>query len=112
MYLTNWFLLVSNDELIEKTNKAITELVQPKTDLQKAYNYYNCIRDKNQFKYLEEAYGVNTPTTINFIPLIRKHVDAILGEYLSTPVLPKISCKDQKTIANMDREKQLMISRS
>lgn len=101
---------MTKDELIEKTDKAITELVFPKYDLQKAYNYYNGIRDADQFRYLEEVYGTNTPTTLHFTPLIKKHVDAIIGEYLGTPILPKISCKDSETIANIDREKQLQIA--
>jgi len=42
--------------------------------------------------------------------LIRKHVDALVGEYLGTPILPKISCKDAKTISAMTREKELLIT--
>jgi hypothetical protein len=42
--------------------------------------------------------------------LIRKHVDALVGEYLGTPILPKISCKDTKTISAMTREKELLIT--
>jgi len=34
------------EELIAKTNKAIGELVYDKVHLRKAYNYYNCKRDK------------------------------------------------------------------
>ncbi len=101
---------MTNDELIEKTDKAISELVYPKYRLQKAYNYYNGIRDKDQFKYLEEAFGTSTPTAINFTPLIRKHVDALVGEYLSTPIIPKVSCKDSDTINNIHREQQLKIA--
>lgn len=99
------------DEMIEKTDKVITELVYPKYKLQKAYNYYNGIRDKNQFKYLEEMFGTSTPTSINFTPLIRKHVDALVGEYLGMPILPKISCKDSETINNIYRDKQLKIAK-
>ena len=101
---------MSQDQLIEKTDKAIAELVRSKYDLQKAYNYYNGIRDADQFRYLEEVYGVNTPTTIHFTPLIKKHIDALIGEYLGTPILPKIYCKDSETITNIDREKQLQIA--
>lgn len=101
---------MTNDELIEKTDKAISELVYPKYNLQKAYNYYNGVRDKDQFKYLEETFGTSTPTSINFTPLIRKHVDALVGEYLSTPVIPKVSCKDSDTINNIYREQQLKIA--
>ena len=101
---------MTNDQLIEKTDKAISELVYPKFKLQKAYNYYNGIRDKDQFKYLEEAFGTSTPTAINFTPLIRKHIDALVGEYLSMPIIPKVSCKDSDTINNIYREKQLRIA--
>lgn len=101
---------MTNDELIEKTDKTISELVYPKYKLQKAYNYYNGIRDKDQFKYLEEMFGTSTPTSINFTPLIKKHIDYLVGEYLTMPILPKVSCKDTKTLNNINREKQLKIS--
>lgn len=101
---------MTNEELIDKTDKAISELVYPKYKLQKAYNYYNGIRDKDQFKYLEEAFGTSTPTAINFTPLIRKHIDALVGEYLSMPILPKVSCKDSDTINNIYRDKQIKIA--
>jgi hypothetical protein len=47
---------------------------------------------------------------VEFIPLIRKHVDALVGEYLNVPILPKVSCKDTETINNIFRERQLKIS--
>ena len=68
----------SDEELIQKTDIAISELVYDKDDLQKAYNYYNCKRDAEQFKYLEENFGLGNPTSIEFTPLIRKHVDALI----------------------------------
>lgn len=102
--------MTKNEELIEKTDKTISELVYPKYELQKAYNYYHGVRDADQFRYLEEVYGTNTPTTLHFTPLIKKHVDALIGEYLGMPIIPKIACKDSETISNIDREKQLKIA--
>lgn len=99
----------TDDELIEIINKAITELVYPKYRLQKAYNYYNGVRDAEQFRALEENFGLGNPTSIEFIPLIRKHIDALIGEYLETPILPKITCKDSSTLSNIARDKQLKI---
>ena len=101
---------MTNDELIDRTDKAITELVYPKWDLQKAYNYYNGVRDAEQFRYLEENFGIGNPTSIEFTPLIKKHVDALIGEYLGTPIIPKVYCKDTKTLNNIDRDKQLKIN--
>lgn len=97
------------DEFIEKADKAISELVYDKWELQKAYNYYNGKRDAAQYRYLEENFGIGNPTSVEFIPLIRKHIDALVGEYLGHPIIPKVTCKDDETISKITREKQLYI---
>ena len=101
---------MSDKELIDKTDETIAELVYDKYELQKAYNYYNGKRDPEQFRYLEENFGLGSPTAVEFTPLLKKHVDALVGEYLGTPILPKVSCKDSGTISNITREKQLQIT--
>lgn len=100
----------SEKYLIDKADQAISELVYDKVHLIKAYNYYAGIRDRNQFAHLEQNYGIGNPTNITFTPLIRKHIDALVGEYLTLPLDPGISCKDEKTLNNIFREKQLKIS--
>lgn len=102
---------MTDEQLIEKTNRIISELVYPKYHLQKAYNYYNGKRDAEQYRSLEENFGIGNPTSVEFIPLIKKHIDALIGEYLGTPIIPKVSCKDTKTISNIAREKQLFIAK-
>ena len=97
-------------ELMDNIDRAINELVYEKTTLIKAYNYYHGKRDPEQFRHLEENYGIGTPTSIEFIPLVKKHIDVLIGEYLSIPVRPKISCKDKETISNIFRDKQLQIN--
>jgi hypothetical protein len=97
-------------EILDHINRAINELVYEKTQLIKAYNYYHGKRDPEQFRHLEENYGIGTPTSVEFIPLVRKHVDVLIGEYLSTPLLPRISCKDKDTLSNINRDKQLKIN--
>lgn len=85
---------------------AINELVYDKRKLVKAYNYYHGKRDPEQYKHLEENFGIGTASSVEFVPLVRKHVDVLIGEYLSTPVKPRISCKDQKTLSNIFKEKK------
>lgn len=97
------------EELISKTDKIINELIYPKYKLKKAYNYYNGYRDPEQYRYLEENFGIGSPTSVEFIPLIKKHIDALVGEFLETPIIPKITCKDSKTISNIERDKHLKI---
>ena len=100
---------MSNQKLIDITDATISDLVYDKHELQKAYNYYNGKRDSEQFKYLEENFGLGSPTAVEFTPLLKKHIDALVGEYLGIPILPKISCKDSDTISNITREKHLKI---
>ena len=49
---------VADDSNEYKINKAINELVFPKYTLKKAYNYYNGVRDPEQFRYLESNFGI------------------------------------------------------
>ena len=100
---------MTREELIDNTDKCIQELVIPKVRVQKAYNYVNCIIDTEQFRYLEENFGIGNPTAVEFIPLIKKHVDALVGEHLEVPLLPSVSCKDKRTIGMAMRDKQLKI---
>lgn len=100
------------EEIILEIDRAINELVYEKTSLIKAYNYYHGKRDPEQFRHLEENYGIGTPTSVEFVPLVKKHIDVLIGEYISTPLQSKISCKDSETLSNIHREKQLAISNS
>lgn len=100
---------LSRDKQIEITEKNISELVIPKVKVQKAYNYYNCIIDTEQFRCFEENYGIGNPTSVAFIPLIKKHIDALVGEHTGIPLSPSVSCKDSRTIGFAMRDKQLKI---
>lgn len=100
---------MTRDKLIEETDKHIQELVIPKVTIQKAYNYLNCVIDTEQFRYLEENYGIGNPTSVVFIPLIKKHIDALVGEHLEIPLTPSVSCKDSRTLHQIMRDRQLKI---
>lgn len=96
------------DEIV-KINKHIGELVYEKTQLKKAYNYYHCKRDADQFKHIEDNYGIGVPTSVGFTPLAKKHIDVLVGEYLELDPEMQITCKDSKTISNIMRDKKLKI---
>ena len=57
--------------------------------------------DLDQYKHMEENYGIGTPTQIKFIPLIKKHVDALVGHFIDLPLNIQISCKDESTLSNI-----------
>jgi hypothetical protein len=99
----------NNKKEIEKIDRCISDLVYDKQQLKKAYNYYHCLRDPEQFRYLEENYGIGTPTSVTFTPLVKKHIDVLVGEYLTLDPEVQVTCKDDATISNIMRDKKLKI---
>jgi hypothetical protein len=61
--------------LTRMTDLTIAELVKEKDAIRKAYNYYDGVLDKEQFLHLEEVYGLRSATSVEFIPLVRPHID-------------------------------------
>ena len=93
----------------ENIDRCISELIYQKTALRKAYNYYHGVRDAEQFKHLEENYGIGVPTSVTFTPLIKKHIDVLVGEYLELDLDMQVTCKDSETISKIQRDKKLKI---
>lgn len=100
---------MNKEKEIEKIKKCIQDLVYEKVQLKKAYNYYHGIRDAEQFRHIEENYGIGVPTSIGFNPLVKKHIDVLVGEYLELDPDLQITCKDDQTISNIFRDKKLKI---
>lgn len=103
---------MSVEKDIKKIDAAITELIYDKTAIKKAYNYYHKRRDEKQFLHIEENFGIGVPTGVGFNPLVRPHIDRLIGEYLGLEQDLKISCKDTATLDNIMRDKQLAINKA
>lgn len=101
----------SDEYLMMQIDYAINELVTEKPELKTALNYYNGVMDAEEFKFLEENYGIGNPTSVQFIPLVRKHIDALIGEHLGNKLKPKITCKDKRTLDHIDKIKKKEIAR-
>ena len=99
------------DYLIGMIDSCISEMVYDKDELRKAYNYYNGTRDKDQFMHLEENFGIGNPTSIEFIPLVRRHIDVLIGEHLQNKLKPKVTCKDKKTLNSIYKQKEEEIAK-
>ena len=93
----------------ERIDRCIAELVYDKVALRKAYNYYHGVRDAEQFRHLEDNYGLGVPTSVMFTPLMKKHIDVLVGEYLELEPDMQVTCKDDETISKIQRDKQLKI---
>ena len=102
----------SNDYLKKMADNICNTLVYDKDYIRKAYNCYNGKMDKDQYRFIEENYGIGSPTSVEFIPLIRRHIDRLIGEHLSNKIKPKVTCKDSDTLTNIFKEKQRKIYES
>lgn len=98
------------DKLIEEADKIIGELVYDKQDLRKAYNYYLGVMDKDQYAYIEDVYGLGNASALEFIPLVKRHIDVLIGEHIDNKFDPKVTCKDYKTLENIRKMKQDKVS--
>ena len=100
---------MNKEHEIQRINKCITELVYDKVVLKTAYNYYHGVRDPKQYEYLKQQYGISNPIDIEFVPFTSKHVDVLVGEYLDLDQSMEVSAKDDATLSNIMRDKQLAI---
>lgn len=99
----------SDEYIINKIESTINDLVRPKYDLKKCYDYYYGNRDNTAFRYLEENFGCGNATKIEFTPLIKNHIDFLVGQYMSQEPQIKISAKDKDTITKIGVEKNKAI---
>ena len=68
---------------------------------------------RNNSGILKKTYGIGTPNLCWICsPLVRKHIDVLVGEYLTIPALPKVSCKDSDTVAKITEEKLAHINKT
>lgn len=93
--------------LIGNINYSISNLVTSKPDMRTAADYYHGVINKAEFKHLEDNYGLGHSCDIEFIPLVRKHIEALKGQLLSNPMKFGITCKDEKTLKSMEEAKRL-----
>jgi hypothetical protein len=84
----------------------VANLVQPKSELRTLRNYYNGIRDDKEFEYLTENFGIGTPSSLNFMNIIKPRIDSIVAQLESDSYTYSVSCTDDKTIDLIQEEKK------
>jgi hypothetical protein len=78
--------------------KAIGELVINKPIENMEYNFYNLYRDPKEYAYLSENFGIGNPSKIPFVPLIRNHIQYLLGQFLQSDLDFRVTCTDDKSL--------------
>ena len=83
----------------------ITSLVNEKPRIRTARNLYDGVRDKAEFKYLEETFGIETPIAVKMTPLIKTRIDALLGLLLDETFTFKVTVNDATTLTKIEKQR-------
>jgi len=84
----------------------IAAMVREKTHIKQARNLYDGIRDKDEFRYLEEVFGIETPVSVKMTPLIKTRIDVLVGILLDEVFTYRISVNDADTLTNIEDQKR------
>lgn len=95
----------SFEYLKKKMDYIIAQEVYEKQHILKARNLYEGKRDPDEFKYLEETFGIETPLSIKMTPLIKTRVDVLVGILLEETFSYKISINDKGTVDKVKKAK-------
>lgn len=94
------------DYLKKSIDYYISYLVREKKRIKKARNLYDGFRDKEEFRYLEETFGIETPIAVKMTPLIKTRIDVLLGLLLDDVFTYRVGINDAPTIANIEEQKK------
>jgi len=85
---------------------SIGRLVYEKKRIKKCRNLYEGVRDKAEFKYLEETFGIETPIAIKMTPLIKTRIDVLIGLLLDEVFTYRISIRDEVSLDEVIEQKK------
>ena len=95
----------SFDYLQKSMDYLIADLVTDKKKIKQFRNLYEGVRNKEEFKYLENTFGIETPMSVRMTPLIKTRIDVLLGLLLDDTFTYKVSVNDLNTLDLMSQEK-------
>lgn len=96
----------SFDYIRKKADYYIASLYKEKVKVKKCRDLYDGIRDKEEFKYLENVYGLETPMSIKMTPLIKTRIDVLVGLFLDEVFKYQISVNDVPTLDQITEQKK------
>lgn len=83
----------------------IAALVREKTHIKHARNLYDGIRDKDEFKYLEDVFGIESALSVKMTPLIKTRIDILVGILLDETFTFRTTIKDTETLTRVENLK-------
>jgi|GEM_PF-676619 len=89
-----------------KMDYFIHHLVHDRERIKKARNLYDGIRDKEEYQYLENVFGIEQPISLKMTPLIKTRVDILIGIFLDENRRFLVSVNDEGTHDKINNEKK------
>jgi len=84
----------------------IAAMVREKDHIKSARNLYDGVRNKDEFRYLEETFGIETPLAVKMTPLIKTRIDVLVGMFLDEEYHYHVSMSDANTVTKIEEEKR------
>ena len=84
----------------------IGKLVIDKKHIPICRKYYSGKRSTEEFEYLADNYGIGNPIDIQFTPIIKPRIDALVGMFLNETFSYRIAIADDKTLDLEEEEKK------
>jgi len=90
----------------------IGKLVVNKEHIPLCRKYYSGVRDTSEYDYLNDNYGIGNAVDIQFTPIIKPRIDALVGLFLSESFSYRVSVTDEPTIDLESEQKKEHILKS
>jgi len=84
----------------------IAAMVREKDHIKTARNLYDGVRNKDEFRYLEETFGIETPMSVKMTPLIKTRIDVLVGMFLDEEYNYHVSISDVETVTKIEDQKR------
>jgi len=95
----------------QRVDWLIYTTVREKIHLQTARNLYTGRRDRDEFRYLEETFGIETPIEIKMTSLIKTRINALVGLLLDKVFTYTVGVNDVATIKIIEDDKKTELTK-
>jgi hypothetical protein len=90
---------LQRDYLKDEVDYSISVCVtHEKEDTKRAYDLRNGVRDVKKFEYLWKAYGMEFPSTMKHVPVLKSKFDALVGIERLSPISNTITYNDKGSL--------------
>ena len=96
----------SVEHIKNKMDYYIGNYVYDKKEVKKAKKYAAGIRDHNDYAFLEDNYGIGTPSVLKFSPLISLRMNILKGILISSKIQSQVIAIDRDTVEKESQEFQ------